>query len=76
MKGTLVAAAFAALAGGVSAGGNHRHAHDIWHEKRDMDMGETCVPGCTTVYYTVTGSPGRMFPVAGPKKWGHVERTI
>ncbi|KAB5536408.1 glycoside hydrolase [Coniochaeta sp. 2T2.1] len=57
MKATFVAAAAALLAGGASAGHvQHRHAHDLFkYAKRANDTG-VCVPGCTTIYSTITGS--------------------
>lgn len=61
MKATIVAAAAAVLTGGVSAGHNHRHAHDLFKAvKRGYNESEVCVPGCTTIYTTVTGEPTRM----------------
>lgn len=60
-----MAAAAAVLAGGVSAGNgghlHHRHAHDLFKaEKRDHNDTAVCVPGCTTIYSTITGPAGRM----------------
>jgi hypothetical protein len=61
-----VTAALAALMGGVSASmdyGGHQHAHELFHlAKRgeaSQNESSTCVPGCTTYYYTSTGPAGR-----------------
>ena len=60
MKGTIVAAA-AILAGGASAHRlNHRHLHQPLFEKRVHNDTEICVPGCTTIWTTITGPAGRM----------------
>lgn len=54
MKGTFVAA-MAALAG-VSAGHNHRQAHNLFKKNALVTgTGETCVPTCTTIWTTITG---------------------
>ncbi|WYZ34514.1 hypothetical protein EsH8_I_000790 [Colletotrichum jinshuiense] len=54
MKGSILAAAAAAV-GGVSAAA-HRHAHaDLF--KRGADQASVCVPGCTTIYTTYYGEP-------------------
>jgi hypothetical protein len=62
MKGTIVAAAAAVLAGGVSAD-HHRHAHKGLFEKRapTNQTASTCVPTCTTIWTTITGEAGRMW---------------
>ncbi|CAI4216234.1 unnamed protein product [Parascedosporium putredinis] len=53
MKATV--AILAATAGVASAHhGNHRRAHDLFARKA---AGETCVPGCTTVWETFYGEP-------------------
>ncbi|UNI15128.1 hypothetical protein JDV02_001694 [Purpureocillium takamizusanense] len=57
MKGVFAAAALAAMAGSVSAGGHHRHAHEALFAKRANDTAEVCVPGCTTIWKTITGEP-------------------
>jgi hypothetical protein len=60
MKATIVAAAAAVLAGGVSAGShNHHRAHQDLFQRRGNDSG-ICTPGCTTIYTTITGPAGRM----------------
>ncbi|KAL7802384.1 family 17 glycoside hydrolase [Trichoderma aethiopicum] len=56
MKGTFAAAAVAALTGAASASHAHRHAHELFAAKR-FQTGEVCVPGCTTVWSTITGEP-------------------
>jgi hypothetical protein len=62
MKAAAVATAAAALVGGASAHRNaHRHAHLF--EKKGYATGETCVPGCTTIWKTVYGEPTRMSPI-------------
>lgn len=59
MKGIFSAAALAALAGAANAH-NHRHAHDLFAaHKRNLATGEVCVPGCTTIWSTITGEPTR-----------------
>ncbi|KAK3330219.1 glycoside hydrolase [Apodospora peruviana] len=66
MKATIVAAA-ALLVGGASANRvHHRHVHQGLFEKRGYNESETCVPGCTTVWYTVTGEAGLYTPPAPP----------
>lgn len=60
MKGTFAAAAVAALTGAASASHAHRHAHELFAAKR-FQTGEVCVPGCTTIWSTITGEPTRMF---------------
>ncbi|KAK0618572.1 glycoside hydrolase superfamily [Bombardia bombarda] len=66
MKAAVVATAAAAvLAGGVSAHrDHHRQAHQGLFEKRAHNETETCVPGCTTIYSTITGEAGLYFPPA------------
>jgi hypothetical protein len=74
MKVSVVAAAAAMLASGVSAARHHghRHAHALF-EKRgtnvtddvsddidDIIDDEVC--GCTTIYSTITGEMTRMWP--------------
>ncbi len=56
MKASVVAAAAALLAGGVSAGRSHghRHAHAMF-EKKGVEAADVCTPGCTTIYSTITG---------------------
>lgn len=49
MKGGLIAAV-AAMAGGATANIHHRHAHDLFANKRGADL-------CTTVWSTITGEP-------------------
>ena len=56
MKGGIAAAAIAAMATGANAI-NHRHAHEVFHNKRVVESGETC--GCTTIWETITGEPTR-----------------
>ncbi|KAH7326506.1 glycoside hydrolase superfamily [Stachybotrys elegans] len=56
MKGT-VAVAVAALAGGAAAHVGHRHGHELFARKRGQLLEEVCVPGCTTIYTTITGEP-------------------
>ncbi|KAL6906869.1 glycoside hydrolase family 17 protein [Trichoderma evansii] len=56
MKGTIAAAAVAAFAGAANASHGHRHAHELFAAKR-AQTGEVCVPGCTTIWSTVTGEP-------------------
>ncbi|KAK3394806.1 glycoside hydrolase [Podospora didyma] len=69
MKGALLAAAAAVLTGGASAAHDHRHAHQALFEKRGHNDTGICVPGCTTVYTTITGEAGLYFPpvTATPK---------
>ena len=64
MKAAYLAAAAAAVMEGVSAHRVHRHAHELFHAKRGLNESETCVPECTTIYTTITGSPicTRDFP--------------
>ncbi|KAK3695278.1 glycoside hydrolase [Podospora appendiculata] len=63
MKAASVAAAAAVLAGGVTAHrANHRQAHQGLFEKRGHNESEICVPGCTTIWTTITGSAGLYFP--------------
>ncbi|RFU78783.1 glycoside hydrolase family 17 [Trichoderma arundinaceum] len=62
MKGAFAAAAVAALTGAASASHGHRHAHELFAAKRH-ETGEVCVPGCTTIYSTITGEP-TLVPVA------------
>ncbi|KAJ4398811.1 hypothetical protein N0V85_006191 [Neurospora sp. IMI 360204] len=67
MKGTLVAATAAILAGGASAHRNHhRHLHQPLFEKRVHNESEICVPGCTTIWTTITGPAGLYTPPAPP----------
>ncbi|PHH88609.1 hypothetical protein CDD83_7323 [Cordyceps sp. RAO-2017] len=54
MKGGIAAAALAALTGGVQAA-YHGHGHGHIFAKRHNGTGEICVPGCTTVWSTITG---------------------
>ncbi|KAH8878854.1 glycoside hydrolase [Thozetella sp. PMI_491] len=66
MKATLVAVA-AVLAGTASAS-HHRHEHKNLFargafEKKGNDS-EVCVPGCTTIYTTITGEGGLYTPPA------------
>lgn len=64
MKGTIVAAA-AILAGGASANRvHHRHLHQPLFEKRVHNDTEICVPGCTTIWTTITGPAGLYTPPA------------
>ncbi|OAQ91610.1 glycoside hydrolase family 17 [Purpureocillium lilacinum] len=56
MKGVFAAAALAAMAGSVSAA-HHRHAHEALFAKRGNDTADVCVPGCTTIWKTITGEP-------------------
>ncbi|KAK3950683.1 glycoside hydrolase [Pseudoneurospora amorphoporcata] len=66
MKGTIVAAA-AILAGGASANRlHHRHLHQPLFEKRVHNESEICVPGCTTIWTTITGPAGLYTPPAPP----------
>jgi hypothetical protein len=62
MKGAIVAAAAAMLAGGVSAARahGHRHAHALFEKKGVEAADEVCTPGCTTIYSTITGEMTRM----------------
>jgi len=60
MKSAIVAAAAAVLAEGVAASHvHHRHAHDMFKKRAYPTEGEVCVPGCTTIYTTITGEPTR-----------------
>lgn len=59
MKGTIAAAAVAAFAGAANAAHGHRHAHELFAAKR-AQTGDVCVPGCTTIWSTVTGEPTCM----------------
>lgn len=70
-----MAAAAALLTGGASAGRVHqRHAHDLFKaEKRGNDTG-VCVPGCSTVYSTITGPAGRTLDPQAPRRRGFVHR--
>ncbi|TPX16635.1 uncharacterized protein E0L32_003576 [Thyridium curvatum] len=70
MKGSIVAAAVAVLAGSASARSHqHRHAHDLF-QKRGLTTGtpqnqnETC--GCTTYWTTVTGPATLYTPPVPP----------
>ncbi|KAM7209288.1 glycoside hydrolase [Naviculisporaceae sp. PSN 640] len=64
MKGSAVAAAATLLAGGVSAHrAGHRHAHQLFQRKA-YNESETCVPGCTTIYTTIKGTPELYIPTA------------
>ncbi|OAA45524.1 exo-beta-1,3-glucanase [Metarhizium rileyi] len=56
MKRDFVAAALAALASGVSAM-HQRHAHEQLFKKGLNETAEVCVPGCTTIWKTITGEP-------------------
>ncbi|KPM39963.1 hypothetical protein AK830_g6599 [Neonectria ditissima] len=51
MKGVVAAAAVAVIATGAQAAYPHRRAHDIFHRGY-----ESCVPSCTTIWSTITGS--------------------
>ncbi|KAK7421022.1 hypothetical protein QQX98_002380 [Neonectria punicea] len=52
MKGVVAAAAVAVMASGAQAAyPHHRRAHDIFHRGY-----ESCVPSCTTIWSTITGS--------------------
>ncbi|KAM7185012.1 glycoside hydrolase [Rhypophila sp. PSN 637] len=66
MKGAAVAAAATLLAGGVSAHRGHGHAaaHKLFERKAYNES--TCVPGCTTVYSTIKGTPELYIPTAPP----------
>ncbi|UKZ46532.1 hypothetical protein TrVGV298_000737 [Trichoderma virens] len=64
MKGAFAAAAVAALTGAASASHGHRHAHELFAAKRAA-TGEVCVPGCSTVYSTITGEP-TLVPIKVP----------
>jgi exo-beta-1,3-glucanase (GH17 family) len=66
MKSTMVAAALAAIAGSVSASidrAGHQHAHELFHVGKRGGLTHndtaTCVPGCTTYWYTSYGPAGR-----------------
>lgn len=62
MKGAFVAAV-AAMAGVASAGVNHRHAHELFAKREGVAAatGEMCIPGCTTIWKTITGEATRKF---------------
>ena len=60
MKG-FIAVAVAALACGASAGSHHRHAHEHLFKKGANDTAAVCVPGCKTIYKTVTGEATRTY---------------
>ncbi|KAL6798959.1 glycoside hydrolase [Trichoderma sp. SZMC 28013] len=64
MKGAFAAAAVAALTGAASASHGHRHAHELFAAKRAA-TGEVCVPGCTTIWSTITGEP-TLVPIKAP----------
>ncbi|KAJ9161364.1 Glycoside hydrolase [Coniochaeta hoffmannii] len=67
MKASFVAAAAALLAGGASAGHvHHRHAHDLFKAEKRGNDSAVCVPGCTTIYSTITGPAGLYTPPAAP----------
>ncbi|KAK4154638.1 exo-beta-1,3-glucanase [Chaetomidium leptoderma] len=57
MKASVMAAAAAMLASGVSAARNHghRHAHALFEKKGLENTDDVCTPGCTTIYSTITG---------------------
>ncbi|KAK1757504.1 glycoside hydrolase [Echria macrotheca] len=64
MKAVAVAAV---LAAGASAHRNHhRHAHNDLFEKRGHNESEICVPGCTTVWSTITGAATLYTPPPPP----------
>lgn len=58
MKGGIAIAAVAAMATGATAI-NHRHAHEMFHNKRVAETNQTC--GCTTIWETITGEPTRKY---------------
>ena len=68
MKATFFAAT-AAMAGAASAA-NHRHAHQMFAKRGNVastgfpvaptGTGEVCLPGCTTIWKTITGEATRM----------------
>ena len=59
--------AAAALVGSVVGSvHNHRHGHNNLSEKRG-NASDVCVPSCSTVYYTITGEAGRMWPPLSPR---------
>ncbi len=72
MKSTFFAAA-AALAGAASAS-NHRHAHQQFNKRGHAastgfpvaPTGEVCLPGCTTIWKTITGEATRTFNPPAP----------
>jgi exo-beta-1,3-glucanase (GH17 family) len=67
MKAAAVTAAAAVLVGGVSANRiHHRHAHNDLFEKRGHNESEICVPGCTTIWKTITGTAGLYTPPPPP----------
>ena len=53
--------AAAVLAGGASAHRSHRQAHQNLFARGHNETAETCVPGCTTIWTTITGPPGRTW---------------
>lgn len=60
MKASFVAAAAAVLAGGATASHvQHRQAHELFKAGKRANDTAVCVPGCTTIYSTITGSAGR-----------------
>lgn len=62
MKAAFVAAAAAILTGGAAASHvQHRHAHDLFKAGKRANDTSVCVPGCTTVYSTITGPAGRTW---------------
>lgn len=69
MKATFFAAT-AAMAGAASAAANHRHAHQAFAKRGHAastgfpvaPTGEMCMPGCTTIWKTITGEPTRKLP--------------
>lgn len=69
MKNALIAVA-AALAAGASAAGGHagrRHAHEAFHQARDLTTGTPAEASCscTTIYTTITGE-GVLVPPPAP----------
>ncbi|OIW35232.1 glycoside hydrolase [Coniochaeta ligniaria NRRL 30616] len=67
MKAAFLAAAAAVLTGGASAGHvQHRHAHDLFKAGKRANDTSVCVPGCTTIYSTITGPAGLYTPPAAP----------
>lgn len=61
MKGSIAAAAVAAMATGASAHLNHRRAHDLFKK------GQECVPVCTTYVETIYGKPTWVPDTPKPK---------